>query len=203
MVVRHNYTIDQISAKDGKIDVVTTFEIEIEGESWNISWELCQGHIVVGNKDAKVINVYDLEEGNLSHQIKVDFICEIIQMDMNYVYAFSHKDVGKINKYDATDIYYKGLKLIYSETNDNLSINYDCFSTFNGEELNHTILTMSENRVEVFDTIYKKIIARYYLRGTVHGLLLTRDKQKLAIYTTQNNLYLVESPSFIKTDEAQ
>jgi len=41
MVVRHNYTIDQISAKDGKIDVVTTFEIEIEGESWNISWELC------------------------------------------------------------------------------------------------------------------------------------------------------------------
>jgi len=117
-----------------------------------------------------------LEEGNLSHQIKVDFICEIIQMDMNYVYAFSHKDVGKINKYDATDIYSKGLKLIYSETNDNLSINYDCFSTFNGEELNHTILTMSENRVEVFDTIYKKIIARYYLRGTVHGLLLTRDK---------------------------
>lgn len=42
-------------------------------------------------------------------------------------------------------------------------------------ELTNTVLTMVGNRVEIFDTIYKKIIARYYLRGDVHGLVLTSD----------------------------
>jgi len=70
-------------------------------------------------------------------------------------------------------------------------------------ELTNTVLTMVGNRVEIFDTIYKKIIARYYLRGDVHGMVLTSNKKKLAIYTIEHNLYLVDAPSFIDTDELQ
>lgn len=42
-------------------------------------------------------------------------------------------------------------------------------------QLENTILTMYQNRVTVFDTIYKKVIGKYYLRGDVRGLVLTSD----------------------------
>ena len=63
-------------------------------------------------------------------------------MDMDNIYAFSNKDIGMMSKFDATDISWEIPKLVYTETNDNLTINDECFSTFDGSGLEHTIITM-------------------------------------------------------------
>jgi len=62
----------------------------------------------------------------------------MIQCDQNNLYVFSHKDEQIQNKYRIKDNYETMQKSIVDE----LVINNDCFSTFDGTEIVDTVITM-------------------------------------------------------------
>jgi len=62
----------------------------------------------------------------------------MIQSDQNNLYAFSDKDDQKYSKYCIKENY----ELVYETTNDQLVINDDCVSNFDGTEISDTIFTM-------------------------------------------------------------
>lgn len=123
----------------------------------------------------------------------------MIQSDQNNLYAFSDKDDQKYSKYCIKDNY----ELVYETTNDQLVINDDCVSNFDGTEISDTIFTMQGNRVQIFDTIFKKKIAEYSVQGTVKGICMTADQNKLAIYTDEEKLYVVDFLDSIDVNQEQ